>query len=61
MCLLIAFSMMFLIMYRYLKTPTTTTIETTAYPIWDIEFPAITICNHNKVYLPSASNITNTL
>ncbi|XP_051174622.1 pickpocket protein 11-like [Leptopilina boulardi] len=59
--LLIAFGMMFIIMYHYSKTPTTTTIETTAYPIWDIEFPAITICNHNKVYLPSALNVTKTL
>lgn len=58
---MVAIGMMSIIMYRFTKTPTTTTIETTAYPIWEIEFPAITICNHNKVYLPSARSINKTM
>ncbi|XP_033210034.1 pickpocket protein 28-like [Belonocnema kinseyi] len=56
--LLLALTMMVLVWYRFSKTPTTTTIDTTTYPIWDLPFPAITICNHNKVYLPKARTFT---
>ncbi|XP_053674694.1 sodium channel protein Nach-like [Anopheles nili] len=34
---------------RFRTTPTITTIETMTYPIWNIPFPAITVCNINKI------------
>ncbi len=29
--------------------PTVTSIESTNYPIWNIYFPAITVCSNNKI------------
>uniref|UniRef100_A0A182WIC2 Uncharacterized protein n=1 Tax=Anopheles minimus TaxID=112268 RepID=A0A182WIC2_9DIPT len=34
---------------RFRTTPTITTIETMTYPIWNIPFPAVTVCNINKI------------
>lgn len=31
------------------KTPTTTVIESTNYPTYNLQFPSITICNINKI------------
>ncbi|XP_023287594.1 sodium channel protein Nach-like [Orussus abietinus] len=42
---------------RFEKTPTVTTIDTTTYPIWGLHFPAVTICNYNKVYRPEAKKL----
>lgn len=42
---------------RYDSTPFITTIETTSYPIWNVPFPAVTVCNINKVYRPASENI----
>ncbi len=30
-------------------SPTITSVDTTNYPIWNIHFPAVTICSNNKV------------
>lgn len=46
---------------RFQTTPTITTVETNNYPIWNVPFPAITICNINKVYAPATKNITEKL
>ncbi|XP_044727811.1 sodium channel protein Nach-like [Chrysoperla carnea] len=35
-----------------------TSIENTNVPIYEIRFPAITICNNNQVYLPNTKNLT---
>lgn len=53
-----ALTLMYLVWLRYDTTPTITTVETTNYPIWNVPFPAVTICNVNKVYRPAAENIT---
>lgn len=53
-----ALTLMYLVWHRYDTTPTITTVETTNYPIWNVPFPAVTICNVNKVYRPAAENIT---
>ena len=29
--------------------PTITAVEETDYPIWDVYFPAVAICNNNKI------------
>ena len=34
---------------KWVKSPTVTTIEETNFPIWNINFPAVTICSNNKV------------
>ncbi len=39
--------------------PTVTSIDSTNYPIWNIYFPAITVCSNNKIvskYFRSALN-----
>ncbi|KAL7302568.1 hypothetical protein TKK_0005203 [Trichogramma kaykai] len=48
-------TLMLLIWQRFVQTPTVTTIETTTHPIFNLNFPAVTICNYNKVYKPRAT------
>jgi len=38
---------------NYSNNPIVTTIYT-SNPIWNVSFPAVTICNNNKVYRPHA-------
>jgi Amiloride-sensitive sodium channel len=46
---------------KFQTRPITTSIETTTYPIWGLDFPGVTICNINKVYSPNTRNITEKL
>ena len=34
---------------KYQNDPTTTSLETTDFPIWEIDFPGVTICPNAKV------------
>ena len=34
---------------KYMNDPTTTGLKTTDYPIWNIDFPGVTICPNTKV------------
>ncbi|XP_067203069.1 uncharacterized protein [Linepithema humile] len=45
---------------NYSNNPIVTTIYTSK-PIWDLFFPAVTICNNNKVYRPHADIIAEYL
>lgn len=56
-----AIVLMNLVWKRFQTTPTITTVETNNYPIWNVPFPAVTICNINKVYSPATKNITEKL
>lgn len=56
-----AIVLMGLVWDRFQTTPTITTVETNNYPIWNVPFPAVTICNINKVYAPATKNITDKL
>lgn len=53
--------LMRLVWDRFQTTPTITTVETNNYPIWNVNFPAVTICNINKVYAPATRNIIEKL
>ena len=46
---------------RYIKDPTTTTLASTDYPIWNIDFPGITICPNMKVIFNIIIKIQNGL
>jgi acid-sensing ion channel, other len=46
---------------KFQTRPIMTSIETTTYPVWGLDFPAVTICNINKVYKPRTKNITEKL
>lgn len=56
-----AIVLMNLVWKRFQTTPTITTVETNNYPIWNVPFPGVTICNINKVYAPATKNITDRL
>jgi hypothetical protein len=34
---------------KWRSSPTFTTVASTNYPIWKIDFPAVTVCSNNKV------------
>ncbi|XP_047104454.1 sodium channel protein Nach-like [Schistocerca piceifrons] len=39
-----------LAVYRdYQDTPTATTVESTTHPIWSVPFPALAVCNNNRI------------
>lgn len=42
-----------------LETPTTTVIESTNYPTYNLPFPSVTICNMNKISKSAALEIAN--
>ncbi|XP_033609232.1 sodium channel protein Nach [Cryptotermes secundus] len=39
---------------QYSTSPTITSVESTHFPIWNIPFPAVTVCQVNKVHLSAA-------
>ena len=39
---------------QYSTSPTITSIESTHFPIWNIPFPAVTLCQVNKVHRSAA-------
>ncbi|XP_049863648.1 sodium channel protein Nach-like [Schistocerca gregaria] len=43
-----------LVWSQYITSPTITTVESTHYPIWNVPYPAVTVCNINKVHLTNA-------
>jgi amiloride-sensitive sodium channel len=61
LCVSVAVVMMKIVWLRFQDSPTVTTVETTTYPIWNIPFPAVTLCNNNKVYQPAAIKLATNL
>jgi amiloride-sensitive sodium channel len=53
--------MMRIVWLRFDESPMVTTVETTAYPIWNIPFPAVTLCSNNKVYKSAAIKLAENL
>ena len=35
---------------KYINQPTSTSLETRHFPVWNIDFPGVTICPNSKVY-----------
>lgn len=53
-----------LVMVSYVwngETPTVTVIESSHYPTWNIPFPAVTLCNFNKISKTKALNMAKAL
>ncbi|KAJ9580041.1 hypothetical protein L9F63_004334, partial [Diploptera punctata] len=42
---------------RYTTTPTRASVETNHYPTWRVPFPAVTLCNSNKIFRSKAENL----
>ena len=34
---------------KYINQPTSTSLDTRDYPVWNIDFPGVTICPNSKV------------
>jgi amiloride-sensitive sodium channel len=34
---------------QWIDTPTITSLFSTSYPVWNIYFPAVTICSNNRI------------
>uniref|UniRef100_A0A182QEN4 Amiloride-sensitive sodium channel n=1 Tax=Anopheles farauti TaxID=69004 RepID=A0A182QEN4_9DIPT len=43
---------------QFRSNPTMTTIETTSYPVSQIPFPSVTLCNNNKIHSSKAEELT---
>ncbi|KAL4706225.1 hypothetical protein ACJJTC_013768 [Scirpophaga incertulas] len=46
---------------KYVVDPTFTVVETTHYPMADIAFPTVAVCDSNLVYGPKTGNISEIL
>ena len=46
---ILAVFLMIPILNKYIQSPTIISPNTTNYPIWNIYFPAVTICSNNKL------------
>jgi acid-sensing ion channel, other len=38
-------------------SPTQTIVENPSYPVWNVDFPALTVCNLNKVQHSKAKKL----
>lgn len=47
--MIVALSLLYLSLHWNSATPTVTVIESTHFATWNIPFPAVTICNVNKI------------
>lgn len=39
----------YLIQARFRNSPLATVVESTIYPVYEIPFPAVTVCNYNRL------------
>lgn len=46
---------------RYVGTPTRTSVETNHYPTWRLPFPAVTLCNANRIFRSKAEALVSEL
>jgi amiloride-sensitive sodium channel len=46
---------------RYVGTQTRTSVETNHYPAWRLPFPAITLCNSNRIFRSKAEALVSEL
>ncbi|XP_026482412.1 sodium channel protein Nach-like [Ctenocephalides felis] len=53
--------MSMLVWTRFVDSPTFISVETLNYPISNVAFPAVTMCNTNKVYKPNVGKIEKIL
>lgn len=61
LCGLFSAYMMQLVMIRFNTIPTVTTVDTFNHPIWEVPFPAVTVCNANTVHKTKIENLKNVL
>lgn len=47
--------------FSFTKNPTFTTLVSQQYPIWDLSYPAISICSINKISRAAALDYANEL
>lgn len=59
--LFLAIIMTNLIWQRSQSTPTLTTVDTYYHPIFNVPFPAVTLCNINIAYRPLVEEATKKL
>jgi len=46
---------------RYVGTLTRTSVETNHYPTWRLPFPAVTLCNVNRIFRSKAEALVSKL
>jgi amiloride-sensitive sodium channel len=46
---------------EYINSPTVTTVDSTTHPIWNVPFPAIAVCNINKLSKSATRNLAQNL
>jgi hypothetical protein len=61
LCLLAAIGMVWIEWSRNDTRPTLIALDTSHYPIWNIDFPAVTLCGINRIKKSRALTFSNEL
>jgi amiloride-sensitive sodium channel len=59
LCLLAAIGMVRMEWNRNDTSPTLIALDTSHYPIWNIDFPAVTLCGINRIQKSRAITLSN--
>jgi len=59
LCLLAAIGMVWIEWSRNDTSPTLTALDTSHYPIWNIDFPAVTLCGINRIQKSRALTLSS--
>jgi len=59
LCMLAAIGMVWIEWSRNDTSPTLTALDTSHYPIWNIDFPAVTLCGINRIQKSRALTLSN--
>jgi Amiloride-sensitive sodium channel. len=59
LCLLLAIGMVWIEWSRNDTSPTLIALDTSHYPIWNIDFPAVTLCGINRIQKSRALTLSN--
>lgn len=61
LCVLISGILLWYSLFLSSETPTTTVVESNHYSTWRMPFPAVTICNVNKISRKAIQSLTKVL
>jgi hypothetical protein len=57
--LVVAIALLYAEWGRYDTNPTLTALNTAHYPIWNVDFPAVTLCSLNRIKKSRAITVSN--
>ena len=60
-CISSALYMLMFVLFKFQENPTMTRVESFFYEVATVPFPAITLCNVNRIFRSKAKNLVDSL